>query len=147
MSISWSDRDFDPMPPLIIEQFEHSYQILGSTDQGKFPRNTVESSNTKLTKVSTALQPSYRSFCRPSPAPAPGSALWRGELFQHPARGWVLGYIDVFSSSKEEGFKNATSSRSLAKELCLRTNWTNPAGDLCIAQALEALAKIRELYL
>ena len=47
---------------------------------------------------------------------------------------------------KEEGFKNATSARSLAKELCIRTNWKNQAGNLCIDQALEALPKI-EKYL
>ena len=42
--------------PKLIDQFEHSDQILGSTDQGKFPRNTVKASHTKLTKVSTALR-------------------------------------------------------------------------------------------
>ena len=45
---------------------------------------------------------------------------------------------------KEVGFKNYTSTLSLAKELCEKTNWRNQAGDLCIAQAINALPKIEE---
>ena len=43
---------------------------------------------------------------------------------------------------KEEGFKNANPALNLVKELCIRTNGKNKAGNLCIAQVLEALPNI-----
>ena len=45
---------------------------------------------------------------------------------------------------KEEGLKNAISSRSLAKKLCTQMDWKNQAGNLCVDQALEVLPKIEE---